>query len=220
MPKVRSNFWCNFEQFIGGKIPDFIKIILIECGFEDEISIGQINESAIEKIEEYVRKNKELLKDIKFENEENFVFLLGHRCLLLELPNKVRDFIESKPKRSKKGSNKINENIDEESAKNGLIQKLNNYSEKFSLGFVIRSENISQLEKVEQNFKCKVHCPFLVCTCEKICTFKAHWEVSNFIKHVKSHYEFNYEEISVLVTATEPEIQRIEEHSDLNNILR
>lgn len=192
---------------------------MIECGFEDEISIGQINESAIKKIEEFVRNNKELLKDTKFENKsENFEFLLGHRCLLLELPNKVRDFVESNRKR--KGSVKINiDNIDEDFAKNRLIRKLNNYSYKFALGFVIRSEDILQLEKIHQVFKCKVRCPFVVCTVQKICSFKTYWEVSNFIKHVKTHYECNYEEISVLIDGSS-DIQRIEDNGDLDDILR
>lgn len=77
-------FWDQFETFLGYKLPIQLINILNNCGFDNEISISEMNSGMIAEIESFQSKTI----NTKFE------FLPGHRALLLGLPRKVQEYNE------------------------------------------------------------------------------------------------------------------------------
>lgn len=165
-------------------------------------------------IEEFVTKNlQHLLKDSKLYTQSNcFKFLPGHRRLLLSLPNKAIDFINSKTKSKTKtnaeavcgaSSVKPQQTIelltDEEIEilKKSLILKLNNYTRTAGLTTEFKEDALvgsidpyishSRTSDKKPSYKCSIKCIF----CAKVvpCTHHGYWQTSNLENHVKSHSE-------------------------------
>lgn len=78
----QSAFWNKIEKFKGNKYPKFIKEILNLCGYDNEYSIGLLNDKTILEIEQRVNCNKSVLKKTVYDEKENFQFLIGHKALL------------------------------------------------------------------------------------------------------------------------------------------
>lgn len=72
--------------------------ILIAAGYDNALSIENIDESDIKLIEEHAeQKSKHLIKQLENYNlEDKFEFLPGHRKLLFYLKEKIREFQEIK----------------------------------------------------------------------------------------------------------------------------
>lgn len=79
----------KLESFTGDRIPEIVIKVLKAAGYVTESILKLINEEEINKIEEYVRKNRIILKGTSYENENNFEFLPGHRVFLSNLPNDI-----------------------------------------------------------------------------------------------------------------------------------
>lgn len=95
---MSKHFWLGFEKYIKNKFPSYIKNILVNSGYDNELSISKLNNESINDIEIFVTANRNLLKNSIYEksSEKKFSFLPGHRHLLLDLPNQLRDFKNSK----------------------------------------------------------------------------------------------------------------------------
>lgn len=93
MNRRTIKLWNNFEHFHGFKFPNELKEILnILSGFDSELSLKEINEETINRIEQSVNENItanhletiSALKDSLYEQKPlPFRFLLGHKILLL-----------------------------------------------------------------------------------------------------------------------------------------
>lgn len=136
----RGNIFIKLEKFIGCKYPSFIKSILLRSGFDCEASLLLLNEEKLKKIEVDLAAYPELLKDTVYETKNRnptseFNFLFGHRELILNIPETIRNKNrEKKEKNTRKNIEKNNllteRNLDIDVLSEKLITKINNYFQK------------------------------------------------------------------------------------------
>lgn len=81
--------WLKIKKHIGYKVPNFLKIILNFAGFDNGSSLLLLNESLIKEI------------------EANLSSLIGHRALLIEIPNIIKNIKKSPV------TNSVNVNADD-----------------------------------------------------------------------------------------------------------
>lgn len=201
-------------MYLGDSLPELMIQILSATGYA--ISISELDSTEIGIIEEFVTKNlKHLLKDSKsYSQTDPFVFLPGHKKLLISLPIKAIAFKNSNSKsrtRAKTetvygaGSVESQETIElltnegNEILKKSLILKLNNYIRTAGLTTEFKEDALvspidtyishSRTSDKNSSYKCSIKCIF----CTKIvpCTHHGYWQTSNLEKHVKSHIESN-----------------------------
>lgn len=151
-----------------------MKNILHECGFDSELSIIALKETDIEIIEKTVNEKKWILEGSIDYNKclttgEQFFFKPGHRALILSLPEKFEQYLQSSYDKS------------EEELKSELTKKLMNYLRKKNYSVHFNNNNLTDFEKNS----CRVKCPF--CGKRLLCSFKTHWIVSNFEAHLREH---------------------------------
>lgn len=106
MEKIISE-WADIENFVGHKVPMFLKILLWKSGYDSMISIKEISHDAIAELERYIQKER-LLNEIfsnsfsdntsdnddsinGYREQEIFAFLPGHRSFLLNLPRYIQN---------------------------------------------------------------------------------------------------------------------------------
>lgn len=89
MKPKQDDVFERLEKFIGERFPESVIKILKATGYVTENILKLIDESQINKIEGFVRKNRGILKDTSYENRNDFEFLPGHRVLLLNLPKEI-----------------------------------------------------------------------------------------------------------------------------------
>lgn len=182
----RPKIFNELEVFLKAKFPNFVQNVLINCGFDCALSIKLINVDTINQLEEYINKNKYLLKNTIYREDEEFKFSIGHKLLILSLPKYLEQF--QKEKEVEKNIEISKENIDSNVLKNILL-KLKNYATKFNYNFIVSEQYIERFGKTEFGYKCHVKCSICNTLCS--CLFKKNsWNISNFTNHVKLHYPF------------------------------
>lgn len=211
--------WKHFEQSLGFKFPQEIKLILNICGFDSELSLKEINEKTIESIEQTVTENLnsnnlELVSGLKGSVYEGkplpFNFLLGHRVLILSIPEKVQLLQKSKSnKRFPIGNASETENVEKnrsvDAYKKALLLKLKNYAKKFSLNFEVKENHIKNFSQVNNVIRCNVKCCF--CDTRIPCTFITYWNIGNLTKHIRNHPE------TLTETSNKDQVQKSAENS-------
>lgn len=186
---LKSSCFRSLERFIGSKIPAFIVNILIESGFESEIALRQLNEESVTEIEEFVNVKRDLLINTSYAElgiDEPFKFLIGHKKILLSIPNQIKISKSSK----KKGENTVETdsiepvNVVKQTEK--VVNKLQNFIRTIGFDFNLNSQCIFDFECTENNeCKCRFQCP--LCSKRIPCLFKKYWMVSNVQAHLKKH---------------------------------
>lgn len=95
--------WSSLENCIGEKVPKCLKVLLWKIGYDSMYSIKQISSKTIEEIEKCIEKSREnilpyideLINEddavIYYQKQKVFKFLPGHRSILLDLPNSIRE---------------------------------------------------------------------------------------------------------------------------------
>lgn len=197
MHKRIIKLWSKLESFSGHKYPKEIKYILNICGFDSELSLKEIKEQTIESIEEIVNNNLsqnnseliEALKDSSYEGKPlPFKFLLGHKLLILSIPQNINSIAKNKNRKKFENTQKDSEKIIKpDELKNLLLVRLADYARKQKLIFEIKEEHIKKFSKIEKIVRCAVKCCY--CDAERTCTFVTFWEISNITKHLKGHPE-------------------------------
>lgn len=93
-----NNFWDNLQNFIGYNIPNKIIEILTASGYDNAISLAEINVEEIKDIEIYVNQQlPDVLKNWNaFSSSDSFTFLPGHKKLLLKLAQKAAEYMRHK----------------------------------------------------------------------------------------------------------------------------
>lgn len=101
MQENEVNMWLSFEEILGEKIPECIKQILSVCGYDNEISIENLQEQDLNQIEEYsnLASNRPMIRNMIssltccksdiYKAQEKFQILLGHRAYILNLSNQI-----------------------------------------------------------------------------------------------------------------------------------
>lgn len=182
---ISRNIFNKLESFVGYKYPKFITDILLKHGFDCEYAIEQINEKTLEQLESEI---KEPLYENSSENlDENcksFKFLLGHRAIILNIPETLKAYKSSKTRKTEKKV-KQNTDLDREELKKLLLSKIlrNLTFKKVECAFGI--ENLRKFTVVENRVACSVKCAF--CEIEVPCTFDQYWRISNFSAHICGH---------------------------------
>lgn len=104
--------WIDIENFVGHEFPMFLKLILWKSGYDSMISIKEISSAEIAVIEKHIEKKKnEILSEILlimenagalddsvhiYEEQEVFLFLPGHRNILLSLRKNIENMQASR----------------------------------------------------------------------------------------------------------------------------
>lgn len=104
MDKI-TNEWSDIETFVGYKVPMFLKLILWESGYDCMISIKEITNDKIIKLEDFIQKKRnkilyKILSDLEklnksddslnaYKEQQLFQFLPGHRNILLSLRGNI-----------------------------------------------------------------------------------------------------------------------------------
>lgn len=98
----KSLDWSGFENFIGEEYPSCVKGLLFRCGYNNFISLKEINESIIPKIEYFINENlKDYINELSccyslhYQTQSTFQFLPGHETILLALPKYIEKYMES-----------------------------------------------------------------------------------------------------------------------------
>lgn len=93
-----SEFWNDFQFVFGGNIPIVIITILKSAGYNSAISLEGMNEDEINVIEKFVQQNKHLVNSSEYCDTNPFVFLPGHKKILVLLGEKAKNFKPTKRK--------------------------------------------------------------------------------------------------------------------------
>lgn len=199
MKKVKVNrFWGKFQSFVGASIPEILVKILISAGYDNALSISDLNECDIDILQPHVQdKLKDLLSQSNvYKDCEQFVFLPGHKKTLFSLRDKAKEFVEQK-KQSKREEH-IELLTPEEiiSLKGRLFEKLNSCAESIGLSSKFGEDNLksfidayishnSRHANKKPGYKCTVEC--ISCGKQIPCTHNCRWETANLEKHLKTH---------------------------------
>lgn len=203
MNRRTNKLWSDLENFLEFKFPKELKIILQIAGFDSELSLKEINEKAIESIEQVVDENItgnnteiiSVLKDsIYGRKPQPFRFLLGHKILISSIPEKI-DLLKKnkKTQRFKRGDFEYSQDSSQgtrlgpEEYKNSLLLKLKKYANKFDLVFEIKLNHIKKFSQINNIIQYVVQCCF--CEIEIPCKFITYWQISNLTKHIRGHLQ-------------------------------
>lgn len=214
---VQGNVFNRLEKFLKNKYPQFIKNILISCGFESEASLKTINEQSIELIENYVNRKKELLEGTNYINEDGsltsdpFKFLIGHKLLLLSIPQTIVEYTSEKRNKKKNLPTTV---INPETVTSSLLTRFQNYQKTNFLKNPITIDHLKEFTLNENRAKVLVKC--IQCDLEVPCTFNKNWSISNYIKHVRTHDSKTSQELGLESSNIQPFIQRAGKLSSQN----
>lgn len=94
--KIKVNrFWSKFQKYLGTQIPEFILNILIGAGYDNALSLSDLNEDDIVNLEVHVTANPNLISCVNSYDANNpFHFLPGHKKTLLSLSEKCKNYLE------------------------------------------------------------------------------------------------------------------------------
>lgn len=133
------------------KIPDDIKQILEQSGYETESSLLCINNENIADIETFANENRAILQNTSYENTNKFKFKPGHKLIILQLPNQIKLLRESQSKNSL------------QSNKNNFSQILKTFIETAESNFE-KQPNGFRYDMINRNFS-----TFVYLLCGKAC---------------------------------------------------
>lgn len=92
--KKTKCLWDKFNKYLSYDVPKIIVTLLTECGYDNALSVEQIQEKELEEIEDLVSEN--LLRALQgtvyarvYDKQSNqFKFLSDHRVLIINLSKK------------------------------------------------------------------------------------------------------------------------------------
>lgn len=218
MSRRKPKFFKDFEIFLGNKFPIVILNILLDCGFDNKLSLSLLKEESIKHIENHVNKNKHLIKNTNYEKLENFEFSIGHKLLITSIPENLKKFNqenknkppqnseeEAREEKSEKGI----DNFDPNSLKTGLLTKLQKYALKFNFNYIVEESDITKFSSDRKGFKCFVKCP--LCASQFSCIYRKYWITSNFTNHIRTHFKSTSEVmyVEVVPSTNASEITRL-----------
>lgn len=187
---------ARLEKSKTDKFPLCVKKILSECGYDTLLSLQELNNDKLRKIEKHVNENRDIIANLEccnsqtYRAQSEFHFLPGHEAIILGIPARVAALngnlktVSAKKKRptmsDEELQNKLISNFETFAAKNGRP---------LSKG-IISKRNILEFQKAtkgeETFFKCVFSCPF--CAKKTPINYKLFWMSSNVTNHLKEHF--------------------------------
>lgn len=211
--KIKINtFWSKFNKFLGAEIPSVILNILISAGYDNALSISDLNEDDIQILEQHATENSNIIGESNlYSTDGPFRFLPGHKKTLYTLRRKAEDFLKQSKGQTRKyrfepvGQGEQSEQIElltEEEIKvlkKTLLDKVNStpialgldtrYTEDNLLttidAYISHNSRKSRKSENKASYRCTVKC--CLCTKPIPCTFNSRWETGNLDCHLKSH---------------------------------
>lgn len=182
-------------------MPNEIKRIIRVSGFDNHLSILALTPSDIPDIEKCVNDNKNIFKNSNiYSVTEQFVLKPGHRTLILNLPEKFKEFLESEKEVTEKKVEKSKTELAIE-----LTQKLEKYLNDLNYSVQFTSDSVTfESENKSGYISCRIKCPF--CGFKLLCNYIDSWVISNITAHFRKDIE----------KLTEQSTEYIE-HVDLNS---
>lgn len=96
-----ANFeWSDFEKIVGNELPKCIKVFLSTCGYDSMLSLKHLTNERIDEMEQFIeRKRPEIMAKlpddddavIVYKKQNLFEFLPGHRSIISNIPNIIKD---------------------------------------------------------------------------------------------------------------------------------
>lgn len=173
-------------------MPPILIDILKKSGYDHSVAVKQLDAEKLNSIETFARDNLAniLQKDSTYSNSfQTFRFLPGHRATLLALPALVDEYISS----ASTNITDLSSDESKEQLRKSLINKLEKFANSISLtDFTLSLDNLESWQYCttrnnNTTIKCMVKC--YKCDIKVPCTFKNHWQVSNFQKHLKNKHK-------------------------------
>lgn len=161
------------------------------------MSLAEIDEEKLHKIEDHVNSNIHLVKSLKccyskeYKTQIKFEFLPGHKATILGIKDKiaqmkVNGMCTQKPKKRTTQPKYQSE----QELKTMLVSSLDTYAQKQGLpAGIITYRNIVDFKSEQLDngivYKCGVSCAF----CPKVSAvlYRGYWMKSNATKHIKEH---------------------------------
>lgn len=178
--------------------PSCFKSLLRHAAYDSKSSCLLLDEETLANMEEYItHTGKEVISRLnccnaeKYQSQDRFRFLPGHRSLILSMPNQIRNMDSVKKKKSKP-LREFKKLLTPTELKQLLLIKLNEASEKN--GYSVGSYKDTHLKNVQTMItnnelmaKCSVQC--FLCQATVTSLYTGWWAVNNVIRHLKSvHY--------------------------------
>lgn len=145
-----------------------------------------LKESDIADIEKCVNDSKYIFKNSNntYSVNDEFILKPGHRALILNLPNKFKEYQDSKQTKNKRKKPTV-----VQKTKSDLIlelrQKLECYLNKLNFAVQFDEDSVTDYFEENNSYSCRVKCPF--CLKSLLCNYVSHWVVSNIEAHLKNH---------------------------------
>lgn len=199
----QQTVFTRLEKYIKNKYPTFLKLLLLNLGYDCETVLETLNEDEILKIESEINLNrdayKELLKNTIYENQiGEFKFLIGHKTLILKIPEHVRSRLASVKENTQLPT------LDSDALKLDLLAKIQNRINSRKLNCVISNEHIESVS-VSQTDGAKFAVKCLFCDAKILCSFKKGWQISNFFNHISGHNSKNTDSLEDSSTKQPPQ---------------
>lgn len=191
---VKFNIW---KKLAAQKYPEFIINILKKCAFDCN-SLELLDVNSIKEIQKYIEQHPELLRKTPYEKEntENFKFKIGHKHLILGIPNFIKKISEEKKleieSKKKTEARREVDIISEEGSEivSLLVERIKQYNNRQNINLNISASAVKKIIKTDCGYLSKLCCT----TCRKLftCTFKkdsknSHWKITNFTSHIRTH---------------------------------
>lgn len=200
----QANIWQKLRRFHKNvKYPECVEHLMVRAGYDSILSLSQINENKVAEIENFLNTNRQIISELKcchtawYQNMENFIFLPGHKSIILSLPDQIKAMTEKTMEKtnpiSKSKRNKVQS---DEELINHLVSNLQEFTKNQAekAGFEMTTEvispiNIHHFERTSNTdsfvAKCRFSCPF--CSKSYAVAYKKFWMSSNVTTHLKMH---------------------------------
>lgn len=190
--KLNVAFDLLYEEY-GLDVPLYMANILSINGFDNLLSLQELEESDIKSMEHFAREEMiDLVKDdervdfygIFHDSIDKFKFIAGHRKMLLGLKS-VLNTEEPPRKRKRLEDSNDNKKPDMNDIRKMLINVVNK-NEALKLCEKQISESFIELHGESESCKARISCVFTGCKQKTEIPFKDNrWITSNFTRHVK-----------------------------------
>lgn len=230
--KKPNRFWIDFQSYLNNAVPDFIVKTLILAGFDNAMSLSELEDSDIIAIEKFASEKCVHLIELDSENGE-FKFKPGHRKLLFNISKKANNFLEEKASKKKQSQSQARGEVEEieilssdeiTKLRENLINRINATCKLHGLDILFTEQEISAIEPYisysrsalnKPSYKCLVKC--VVCDKSVPCTHNGHWQTSNLENHIKK--EGKCREKAKTNSENTVQLQNTEAEKELNKLL-
>lgn len=186
-----------------------MKRILTACGYNHAWAFKEIDEDKILQLEGFLQTRHRKIADSfeEYKDVDPFEFLPGHRSLIFGIKAQILSFENSKKPKLKSGSTASSTNVSGElELRQNLIDQLSNFSVnnsiKFDCNTAIQSFEFEKTGDEQVHATSSVLCS--ICDTVRVLRFNKYWRVSNYYKHLRSHFSKNQQSAKKSNRSTDP----------------